>query len=135
MNKLILLLLLFISFGCNNESKIVADADCCAKKLKSAPSLSVPKENLPEWLVDELNKMERWLPHRAKIFKGEWNRQTIYFITYSHQRCLYDDIYYENGEKIVWAFDNPVAVDDFCASSKNWVLIYEYGEGLLFFEL
>ena len=128
MNKLILLILLFVILGCskNEESKEIG-ADIFLTDLKAASSVYELKENLPEWLAVRIDDYyETRTPSFCKvmIYRGEWNKQTIYFILDTYSACLCD-FYTEDGERIV---DN---LSDLRVTSKNWVLIYEYGDFVL----
>ena len=132
-----LVLLCMVAIGCSNnsstDSKII-DSNTFMNQLKSAPSAGVSKENLPEWLIGKINEIE--IIHskdisiiKVRIYKGEWKNRTVYYIFDSFQSCMFCEVYYDNGTNIVWTA-NDIASDIFCTTSKNWVLIYEFGEGI-----
>jgi len=123
--------------GCSNNSNTdskTIDADAFMSQLKAAPSAYISKENLPEWLVGRINEIEAMYSKdvsivKVRILKGEWKNSNVYFISDTYQSCLFCEVYQDDGTKIVWAA-NDIAFDNFCAKSKNWVLIYEFGEGI-----
>ena len=96
-------------------------------ELNSATLAIVPKESLPEWLVARINDYYETRPSslcKVLIYRGEWNKQTVYFILDTYSACLCD-FFTNAGERIV---EN---LSDCRATSKNWVLIYEYGDFVL----
>ena len=129
----ILLILAGSFFSCEekNISK-KTDVDTFLTELKTSPSSIAPKESLPEWLVVRINEIE--IIHskdievvNVRVFKGEWRSQKVYFIKNTLQSCLLCEVYYENEEKIIWSNDD---IDSFYATSTNWELIYEFGDGI-----
>ena len=91
----------------------------------SAPKDIVSKEDLPEWLVVR----EKWvnIPNLTEfgllIYKGEWdNNQIVYFELSTENFCGFYYFFTEDGIRIV---DN---LPDRRSTSKNWVLIYEFGD-------
>ena len=130
MNKFFISLLLLVLVGsfssCKEKKELEKiDADIFLTKLKSSPSSIVPEESMPEWLVVRINEIEQRPVSvtTVHIYKGEWNKQIVYFIMDTFSSCLCD-FFTENGEEIR---DN---LSDFYSTSKNWMLIYEYGESL-----
>ena len=127
MNRIILSgVLLLIACGCSS----IIDDDFFAK-LKSAPSAIVPKESHPEWLVVKINEMEAINSRdvalvKIRIYKGEWRMRTVYYIYNSLSSSICCEVYYKDGKREDWSVENR---DNFCAKSKNWRLIYEFGEG------
>ena len=126
---------LFVFFGCkvDDETKGV-DAATFFKNMDSAPELIVAQSNFPEWLsikileISEMGLLSE--SFGAKIFKGEWKNRIVYFIRHSYQSCLFCDIFYEDGEHLVWQTADPL-FDNFCATSKNWVLVFKFGGDVL----
>ena len=134
MKKLAIIFLLCIAFGCSisNEFNTTSNEPNTTEKgvswnlLSSAPKIDISKENLPGWLIGRINDYyEIWPPLVSKvlIYRGEWNKQTVYFVMDMHSSCLCD-IFTKEGERI----NNQT---NFRATSKNWVLIYEYGDFVL----
>jgi len=122
MKQLIFLILLFIIFGCDRSKDI--DSEDFLNNLKKAPSVNISKENLPEWLVVRINYYET-RPISVQIYKGEWNKQIVFFIVDPSSACLCD-FYSEDGKSI----DNNL-LSDLRAESINWILIYMYGDIVL----
>ena len=121
----------FVPCGKGKTPEETANVLC--KKLTSAPVTLVSKESLPGWLVDRINNDE---PHISKfpeyrkigVFKGEWNNRTVYYI-YQNDDYYTHKCFYEDGEKIVMWFDTYYNLGE---NSKNWELIYEFGNADLF---
>ena len=107
----------------DKEKSTETDRDTFLTKLSSSPSSIMPKESLPEWLAVKMNQVETRPPLicKVQIYKGKWNKKTVYFILDTFSACLCD-FYTEDGVRIV---DN---LSDCRETSKNWMLIYEYGE-------
>jgi len=108
MKKFVLLILLFATIGCSENKE----------------TNNISKENLPEWLVVMINYYET-RPISVQIYKGEWNKLIVYFIVDPSSACLCD-FYAEDGKRI----ENNL-LPDLRATSKNWILIYTYGNTVL----
>jgi hypothetical protein len=98
-------------------------------KLQSAPDADA-SEIFPEWLLNEINHIETAYSKDSviisiQIFRGEWKNQIIYYIRNDLMSCMLCDVYYENGEKVVWPKNGA---DNFCITSKNWKRLYTYGK-------
>ena len=127
MKKLVILLLLCVTFGCSksndsNETNIGVSWN----HLKSAPSVDISKGSLPEWLVIKINEYESFIDtgNYVEFFRGEWNKRTVYYIYNHFSSCLLCELYYENGEKVDFAFNNEL-LSNFFETSKNWVVLYK----------
>jgi hypothetical protein len=120
----IMLILTGIFGSCKENNAPTMDDNSFGEYLKSAPYIDVSKENLPKWLVDRINETEAKpvSTRGVQIYKGEWNKQTVYFIMDTFSSCLCD-FYTEDGEGI----DN---LSDLRTTSKNRILIYKYGESV-----
>jgi len=136
MKKLFFLVFLLVTFGCSKSDDLNAsDNGVSWDQLGSAPKVDVPKESLPEWLVVRINDFYEIRPQsycKVQIYKGKWNSKTVYFIfdTYIHLSTSYlCEFFSENG---IIISDNNLS--DLRLTSKNWILIYEYGEMSLNFE-
>ncbi|MCL1943631.1 MAG: hypothetical protein FWF54_08835 [Candidatus Azobacteroides sp.] len=137
MRKFILLVLLLVTIGCSEskESNVI-EVETFLNKLKSVPSVNVPKESLPEWIIVKINEIE--VIHskdisivKIRIFKGEWNKQTVYFIIDSLNSCLLCEIYDEDGKKLAFSVNDSEVSGNFMTESQNWEKIYEFGEGVI----
>ena len=141
-NKLIILLLSFLllgNFGCKKEKPI--DVNPNTRSLDSATKSIVPEE-LPEWLKNEIKTYmgESTSFGYFRVYKSEWEENTIYFIRNSYQSCLFCDYRYENGERVILphvtrpdTIYTGTAANDIITLNKlfpefpeDWILIYEY---------
>jgi hypothetical protein len=99
--------------------------------------------DIPEWVAVKIREYEtgtsttstgKVLPpnqYRLKIFRIEWKNHIFYFMYHCYSsNPIEDDIYDENGEWVKWKYDPNWQEDNdnFCADSKNWILIHDFGE-------
>ena len=89
------------------------------------------KESFSEWLIVKIDEIETIHKNdiaiiNVRIFKGEWKGQVAYFINNTLNSCMFCDVYYEEGEKVIFEDD----VYSFYIASKDWKLIYEFGKGI-----
>jgi hypothetical protein len=115
---------------CNPEQE---DESPCSSDIRSL-TLS-EGYNFPGWLSTLIKEIETLYAGdvsilKIRIFECEWQDRKIYYIYNNLSSCLYCEVYYTNGEKIKWSpQDNSTSFyDSFCSTSKNWKLIYEFGE-------
>ena len=109
------------------------DYDLLAR-LRSAPFVDV-SNSFPAWLPAKTGEIETRYEKdfkivKVRIFRGEWNKRFVYFISDSFSSCLFCEVYYEEGERIEWPAGDPGLLHNFESASENWILIYEFGEGL-----
>ncbi|MDR0748004.1 MAG: hypothetical protein LBF62_00335 [Tannerellaceae bacterium] len=129
MKKVSLLLLLCSIFlaGCHNKEEPPDEI----KKPDPNEYIQwfVDKEEIPQWLADEINRYETMYAPKASlakviVFRREWKGQTIYNI-YEIYSYIGPRMHYENGEYV-----NLSNIDD---TEKNifytegWKVIYEFG--------
>lgn len=132
----VLLLLIHASIGCNPKKDLEENnPDTFLTRLKSASSAIQAKGNYSGWILKKITEIETLNSKdisiiKIKVFQGEWNNRSVYFIYNNLASCVYCEVYYEDGEKIVWTTE--YIADNFRATSKNWKLIYEYGNALFF---
>jgi hypothetical protein len=102
----------------------------------TAPEENIPtgkklsEEDFPEWLLIKIREQEimnrRDFKHiNVWVYKGELNDRVTYIMYNTYWSCKLCEVYYENGEKVVWL---PGYKFNFIKS--EWELVYEYGEGL-----
>jgi hypothetical protein len=126
---LMLALTLMIN-GCSNDNEKLSNEDAANAFFMKLESLSLSNnDNFPEWLSIKIAEIETIHSKdisivKVRIFQGEWNKRTVYFIQDNLNSCYLCEVYYENGENVVL---NSNLVEDFCTTSKNWELIFEYG--------
>ena len=121
-----------LTSGCNEKGKehIIIDEFAFFEILGSAPFVTVPKEDLPEWLQQRIERWESGENYIARIFRGKWNGRVVYFIRTPFQSCPFCDISYENGERLVWEERDEIL--KFTSTSKDWVKIYQIGPDVAF---
>jgi hypothetical protein len=135
--KLLLLLFAFALLGCKSDEVPenldgIDGVSFFANMKLEAPSSIVPKESLPNWLVEKINKYEGYYPNGVglffpvRLFKGEWKERTIYYIFVPHSSCMFCELYYKDGEKCTLNDDSDLM--SFQTTSKNWMLIYKIGQ-------
>ena len=116
----------------SNEPKQPIEVDGIGTFLTKLKSLNVVfQEDFSGWLnikIDEIETIhsDDILIVKVRIFKGKWKEQTVYFINNNLQSCVLCEVYYEDGENIIF---NDKIINDFCLTSEKWELIYEFGEG------
>jgi Pyruvate/2-oxoacid:ferredoxin oxidoreductase delta subunit len=135
MKKICLFLILStsIAIGCNDNEK-TNDTDVVVMFFKKMENIKLSTGNLPEWLLIKINEIETSHSKdvdivKVKIFQGEWDKQTVYFIYNNLHSCMLCEVYYEDGARIALT-DKEHLTEEFCTKSKNWKLIYEFGKGL-----
>ena len=125
MKKLIHLLgilaLMLAVVACQNDDKLQEPEGVSFSEIDSAPEKLVPKETLPQWLIDRIDGLDDGFIG-IKIWKGEWKERDVYIIGCSI--CSSYFIHFENGENIWNIYEYVDYADDFHSQSKNWVLIY-----------
>ena len=138
MKRLAVIFLLFISFQCSkNETEKPFTMD----QLQYAPRVNIPMESLPEWVVSKINDLEylRKNPNLytfAQIAKGVWNEKIVYIvIQYTHTYHYSDFEHYVREDFHILFISNEKGnvifyTSEELSTSKNWVVIYEYGDVL-----
>ena len=125
--KLLVLLFLLTGIGCADVTH--ENTDDFYARLKSAPWTN-DTQTFPEWLLVKIGEIETIHSKDTsivyiQIFKGEWKENAVYFIHHNLTSCLLCDVYFEDGKQIDWSTED---ISDFDATSKNWQVIYEFGE-------
>ncbi len=131
---IISLCLLIGETGCGKEEKENSSEELFMSNLYTAPHNIVAKNDMPDWLSDKMNQIEKETEKdiaviKIRLYQGEWNNKKIYVIINYLSSCLYCDVYYENGEQVIWSKED-ITTDSFSCTSENWELIYEYGNGV-----
>ncbi|MGV8139195.1 MAG: hypothetical protein AB2L20_28710 [Mangrovibacterium sp.] len=129
--ELLLLILALVFVGCKDDKDLKNTMDIFLVKLQSVSSDVYAGSSIPEWLAIKINEIENRKDIdivKVKIFQGEWNEKVVYFIRHNLNSCIFCEVYYEGGEKIVWSTED--ILDAFCTTSKRWKIIYEYGNGI-----
>jgi len=114
-------------FGCKEEPQMI-DGEMFAKNLESAPFVTVPQEELPDWvnqIIDDYTIAYAERPYFGtivQIFRGEWNKRTVYYIVQQFECCPFR-FYDENYEQIPLIGQEDY--NNFYTLSKNWELIFE----------
>jgi len=135
-NKFVFLILMMVIFGCKeNHEKTKMDEDTFLRNLESAPAVIVPIEDLPEWLsqtiedliINYVGKAYTSLKP-AEIYRGEWNKRTVYYITHPHSSCALC-FYDEKSERILLGSQEDLI--KFYSLSKKWELIFQISDGIV----
>ena len=129
---LLLSFLLFVFYGCNNKENLNEepqknDLETFTRNLESAPAVIVHKEELSEWLKNEIETfIDAKYPNYVyfKVYKCEWEKKTIYlldntytFVNFALLNCDRYDFRYENGDSIKGVIPDNLY-------SADWTLIY-----------
>ena len=130
MKKILFLSLAFVFLQCSKPEPV--NKVFTVDQLASAPRVEIPRDSLPEWLVEEINIYEEGrISHLftfTQIAKGEWNEQIVYLIRcdiYTGNRVMIQIYLPEGGKSIYFIEDNYISD---LSTSKNWVVIYELGK-------
>jgi hypothetical protein len=124
--KFIILILFFVIYGCEKSNEPVGiDGKTFFENGVYPSEKLVAKEKLPKWLNVKISEYEDTHPaiFPLIVYQGEWEKRIVYFLNYHIKSCLFCDVYYADGENIVWTNTNS---DNFQSTSKNWVTIYVY---------
>jgi len=128
--KMILFALVVFAAGCivNQEEQKPTIDENLFSFLDKAPKVLVEKEKLPDWLISIVELYEGGgelgIQTPLQVSRGIWNEREIYYLYSPIYNCPLCQIYYENGEGIVWSGDGA-DFNNFRSTSKNWVLIYQ----------
>ena len=128
-----LLLLMVGVMGCEKEKETNAE-ETFFSNLQKAPHDIMAKKDFPDWLSEKVNQMEKENKKdiaivKIRLYQGEWNEKTVYFVKNYLSSCLFCEVYYDGGKRVAWSKEY-VSTDHFCHTSKDWKLIYEYGNGV-----
>ena len=134
---------MLLANGCNEKAEQKKmDEETFNKNLESVPFVSVPKEDLPEWLNEKIDRLIedyvgkphplRGMEKQASVYRGEWKKQKVYLIQsiYSSCPCCFLD---ENGEPI--SFTPPITtsnnndLENLLPESTNWEVIFQIIQG------
>jgi hypothetical protein len=99
---------------------------------------------MPEWLAVKVEEIKMWLSTtpsglpvplsmiRICVYRIEWKNHIFYMIYNNFSSKPMSNVFYENGEWVLWKLYTQEDSDSFCAGYetgyKNWTLIYNYGE-------
>ena len=132
-SAVVMLCMVLVFFGCKEDKDAQKmDEESFVKSLETAPVDLVNLEQLPEWLIHQIEfyGADGDIQLQLRVFRGFWNRRVIYFLESFWTNCYYCTVFFESGEKIVW-IDGGYDFEKFISESKNWTLIYqiepEYG--------
>jgi hypothetical protein len=129
--KRIFLLFSFLLLFCGCEKDVEPENGVLFSNLRNAPFVQISDKKLPAWLRQKINEIETMhnddFITAVGIFKGEWNLQTIYYISDNLSSCLFCEVYFENGERVGWSAYGGSS--NFQSTSKNWICLYQFGKG------
>lgn len=124
---------LLFTTGCkSNQEKELTMAEVINNRLNNLSLDSYEINNIPEWLKIKINEIETTYAQDTNIVKikintCQWNGRVVFFIRNSLSSCVFCDVYYDDGSKII--FENLNKTNEFIAYSENWKLIYVFGNG------
>jgi hypothetical protein len=97
--------------------------------------------DIPEWVAVKIREYETWTgtslsgevlhprTYRLMVYRIEWKNHIFYFMYHFYSSSRMTNIYDENGERVKWKGTGTLYdKDSFCADSKNWILIHDFGE-------
>jgi len=118
-------------FGCGNDTKSVIDD--FYKKLEIIALQGINNQySISECISEKIEEIETSNAEdsaiiKVQIFEGVWEDNVFYLIKNNLNSCVLCEIYSNNCEKITL---EEYQIENFCLLSKNWKLIYEYGNGI-----
>ena len=133
MNKVFLLVFVLVLIGCEDDESYDKDGlNNFVENLQSVQNSGVVGIfDFPEWLSVKIAEIETIHVEddsfvRVWIYQGYWQNQIVYYISNPLNSCGFCEIYFENGEQVIWT-SKDISLDNFCSTSENWELIYEFG--------
>jgi len=85
-----------------------------------------PVDSLPEWVFPLIDKTPFHPAAIMKVFQCEWREQTVYMIhSPNSYSSVYNLVFFENGEHIVWESIGEMRLYVFLRDSKNWKKVYD----------
>lgn len=118
---IIFLACMTIFAGCNddetNDSQIIIPPFG-----NQPPTELMDKEDLPQWLIEEIEKLSDRHIFKEQVYKGVWKGETVYCISNSLSSILIYDCFLSDGTKLEWSENNTY--EDFVKTSSNWKCIY-----------
>jgi hypothetical protein len=120
----------FYSCGERNKDKDVIET--FLTRLQSAKQIISEEQVFPEWLLSRIDEIETQNENdiaivKVIIYHGKWNEQEYYLINHNLSSCILCEIYDEKGVKISLTGKNA---NEFCTTSRDWKIIYEFGNGI-----
>jgi len=129
-SKIFLLIFLAVLFGCSdNETTLDTNDGVSYEDLEAAPKHIVSRDNLPTWMISQIDEVERFPIMWVKIYQGDWNKKKVFLIFNFLQSCLAGEPYYEDGKNILNSSEYSALYENFYTKSENWKLIYENARG------
>jgi hypothetical protein len=132
MKNLILLLSLISVLSCKDNKlgapKDVDYIDVLTTELHKAQYNELLTAS--EWLKLKINQFENdkdMSITKIHIYRGEWGKSVVYLIRNNLSSCILCEVYYDYREKI--DLSSYGVLSDFSLTTKNWQLVYEYGNG------
>ena len=119
-------------FGCSKKAETSNETEYVYYFGNKIPVAIVPKEKLPEFLIDRVDFYLGMFGENpikglgVGVYKGEWNKRTVYHVLPFLDNCMFCQVYNSDGSIIDWS--NRDDFEDFSSKSKNWVLIYKIGK-------
>lgn len=117
-----LLMMLVGLVGCSSDDNVTAED--MMPPMKNATVELVPKEDLPVWLSEKVERLEVQPSLVAYIYQSSWRGETVFWIWSSFSSCVICDIYTTEGENVT--FENDAVIEEFARKSDyEWKCIYK----------
>ena len=89
---------------------------------------------MPDCIIARVNELENSSQEdisiiKIQVFEGTWNEQEVFLIYNNLSSCLLCELYYYECAKIDLSQEENL--NNFYDTSKNWKLIYEFGNGIV----
>ena len=125
------LLLLSLTLGsCSNESDSDNEVSVVEPYTRAEVNLKSIEE-LPDWLVEILKKVEStnakagFQASLMTIYQCKWKGEVYYFVYNGVKSCIYcDSVFYADGHLLEWEY--PEQACEFTRESTDWVRIYDW---------
>ena len=118
-------------FGCSKKAETNDETVYVYQFGYSVPVSFVSKEKFPEFLRE---RIDDYLEHYGEkptmgtlvqIFRGKWNKSTVYYEYHSLSSCMFCNVWYSDGTLLDPSKRN---FEDFYSKGTNWVLVYQIGK-------
>ena len=83
------------------------------------------ERDTPAWLKVKIDSMStNQLYHTSKVYRNTWHNSYTYYIFNPWSSCVYCELYYDNGDKIIFTDDEMI--QDYMNNRKDEIIIWEW---------